>query len=198
MSWAKPLARALCGQWEFLQRYMDDAADGTSSTREVVREQGLRLRMIAATLGTRLGPDWTAEQVVRLVEQHAGVHSVIAAGEAHSPLRYLAVMLERALTSPDAQAPHTSPVRQAYEHEVLAAELTTAAARTATLRAELDQRDAAAATARAGDQAGLRAARAAAAAAGARRGLPRQSSETAVVSESWPDVRRPGSGHRDR
>jgi hypothetical protein len=197
MAWAKPLARALSGRWDFLGRYVADADDGFRGPREVAREQGLRLRMIASALGTRLGPDWTADEVVRLVERHAGVHSVIAPGEAHSPLRYLAVMLERALTSPSARMPHVSPVRQAYEREVLAAELAQVATRTAELRAELDHRDAAAAASRAGGQAGLQAARAVAAAAAQRGALQRNGRPGSSELEPWPEVRRPGGGQAD-
>ncbi|GAB1646908.1 hypothetical protein KRMM14A1259_73310 [Krasilnikovia sp. MM14-A1259] len=224
MSWAKPLARALSGRWEFLQRFISDAAAGGRDERQAARARGLALRQIAATLGARLGPGWTAADVVRLVERHgltgryAEVRTVIAAGDAHSPLSYLARTLDRALTSPDAVVPHHSPVRKGYERQVLAAELAAAAASTAALRAERDQRDAAAAADRTGDQPGRHAARAAAAAAAAagsrtasrpnrRHGGPVDAERMAqaraelaarapveVDECEWPATRQPGDG----
>jgi hypothetical protein len=65
---------------------------------------------IATTLASRLGPEWRerADDLVRLVERYAGIFSVISPGDAHSPLAYLARMLDKAVTcsAPDAQ--HTS------------------------------------------------------------------------------------------
>lgn len=202
MWWAKPLARALASRWAFLGRYLDDADDGRRRPHLVARERGLRIHMIAATLGTRLGPQWSADDVVSLVERHAGIHSVIAPGDAHSPLRYLAVMLERALTDPDAQVPHHSPVRQAYEQAVLDAELAAEAARGAGLRTEFDQRDAAAAAERSGPRLGLAAARKAAAGrrpASGRSEDPaghehRNQASAPAAGADWPTVREPGSG----
>jgi hypothetical protein len=157
--WTKPLARALAGRWEFLGRYLDDADDGRRSGRAVARERGLRETKIATTLGARLAPDWTAGDIVRLVERFAGIRSIIAPGDAHSPLRYLAAMLDTALTNPAAEVPCYSPVREAFEREVLAGELAAEhaadSARSTGLRAEMDARDAAAEMARSGAQAGL-------------------------------------------
>jgi hypothetical protein len=202
MWWAKHLARALAGRWEFLRRFLDDADDGRRSSRAAARERGLRLRMIAATLGKRLGPDWTAGEVVRLVERHgltgrpAGLHAIIAAGDAHSPLRYLAVALDRALSDPAAIVPHPSPVRQAYERDVLAADLAAAAGHTAALRAELADRDAAAAADRAGPQPGRIAALTAARAATERAAAARQARDERLADtagELWPTPASPGS-----
>ena len=195
MHWAKSLAGQLADQWEFLQRFLADADDGQRSPLAVARERGLRLRMIAATLGSRLGPEWTTGDVVLLVERYAVRFTVIAAGDAHSPLRYLAAMLDRALTAPHAVVPHHSPVREAYEREVIAADQDAALSRSAALRLQFDQRDAAAAVARTGDQAGLRAARAAAAAAAAH-GLAARAAAARDEHESteWPVPVAPGSG----
>jgi len=217
LRWAKELAAGLATRWEFLQRYLDAA--GGSDARAVAREWGLRLRMIAATLASRLSPDWyeRADDVIALVERFAGIHSVIAPGDAHSPLRYLAAMLDRALTNPDAVVPHHSPVREAYERQVLAVETAVAAARTAALRDELDQHDAAAAAERSGPRTGLAAARQVAAGV---HGPARVRSSGGLVegeqtaraqpehaalanqpaaddragSDDWPAVRAPGSG----
>ncbi|WP_242625391.1 hypothetical protein [Krasilnikovia cinnamomea] len=220
MAWAKPLARALSGRWEFLQRFISDAAADCRDERRATRARGLALRQIADTLGTRLGPGWTAADVVRLVERHgltgryAEVRTVIAAGDVHSPLSYLARTLDRALTSPAAVVPHHSPVRERYERQVLDAELVAAAASTAALRDELDQRDAAAAAARTSDQSGRHAARAVAGAA-SRSTAPRPNRcsdpvdaermaqaraelasrvPVAVDECEWPPTRQPGEG----
>ncbi|GIF08883.1 hypothetical protein [Actinoplanes siamensis] len=172
MLWAKPLARGLAARWEFLARFLDDAADGRRTAREVARERGLRLMMIASTLGSRLSRYWTVGEVVRLVQDHGLAHRfgprhVIAAGDAHSPLTYLATVLDRALTSDAAVVPQPSPVRAAWIAEQ-------AAANAAAIAAVRQQRDAAAAGRAAGyavEQQGPGTARAAAfAAARAARG----------------------------
>jgi hypothetical protein len=150
MDWAKPLARALARRWDFLGRFLADADDGRRSAKDVNREYWLRVRMIASVLGCRLSRRWTPGEVVRLVERYgltgkfAAVRTVIGAGDAHSPLKYLARTLDRALTNPALPAvPHYSPVRAAYEAEVLAAELAARAERTAALRAQHSAREAA-------------------------------------------------------
>jgi len=220
MSWAKPLARGLAARWEFLQRYLNDAADGRRDERAVAWERGLRVAKIATTLGARLGRDWRANDVVRLVERFAGIHSVIASGDAHSPLRYLGVMLDRALTNPAAQVPHRSPVRAVFEREVLAAELAAEAARAGALREELAAIDTAAAATRAGAQHGLEVLhaemariatnRAATSTPGRRTSDPDNArmaqaraelaqrhgarANAEVPTEAWPAVRQPGSG----
>ena len=161
MSWAKPLARALAARWEFLQRYLDDAADGRRDGLAVARERGRRLAMIAATLGTQFSSRWTADEVVSLVERHgltgrhAELRTVIGAGDAHSPLRYLKIVCRRALTNPAAKVAHHSPIRETFEREVLDVELAAEAARRAARRGELAAVDAAAAATRAGAQHGL-------------------------------------------
>jgi hypothetical protein len=220
MSWAKPLARALAARWEFLQRYLDEADNGRRDDRAVTRERGLRVAMIATTLGPRLGHDWCADDVVRLVERFAGIHSVIAPGDAHSPLRYLGRMLDRALTNPAAQVPHRSPVRTAFEREVLDAELAAVAARGIALREELADIEAVGEATRAGTQQGLAALhvemarinthRATTTAPqrrvdpddGARMAQARAElaqhhaarAGTDELAEAWPDTNQPGSG----
>jgi hypothetical protein len=175
MEWAKPLAAGLARRWEFLARFLEDADDGLRSVRAVVRERGVRLAMIATTLIPRLSRRWTPAQVVALVERYgltgryASVRTVIGAGDAHSPLRYLACVLDRALTHPDAIVACYSPVRAAFERDVMSVELAARAEHTAALVTELAEQSAAAAADRAaGHQAGLHAARAAAAAASGR------------------------------
>lgn len=175
MAWAKPLAQGLARRWEFLARFLADADDGRRDPREVARERGLRLAMIATTLGPRLSRRWTPDDVVRLVERYglagryADVRTVIGAGDAHSPLRYLACVLDRALTNPAAVVPHYSPVRATLERDVLVVQLAAEAERTAVLAAEMAVQTAAAAADRAaGRNNGLHAARAAAVAASGR------------------------------
>jgi hypothetical protein len=218
--WAKELAAALAGRWGFLHRYLDDAGNGGGGARAVARDRGLRLCRIATTLASRLGPEWCghADDVVRLVERYAGIHSVISPGDAHSPLAYLARMLDNALSNPHAVVPWPSPVRDWVTAAAAAANHAAELAHAAARRTAYDDRDTAAATARAGGQAGLAAARAAAAAAG-RRDLPlpgdpgdaaRLAAARAELAQlaaarsagtpqdqaesAWPEVAQPGSG----
>lgn len=199
MAWAKPLTRALIGRWDFLRRYVDDAADGRRHDREVARERGLRIAMIASTLGGAFGPRWGAGDVVRLVENHgltgryAETRSVIAPGDAHSPLRYLKIVCHRALTDPAATVPHHSPIRERVERELLAAQRAAGAARTAALRDELGAVDAAAAAERGGPGTGRAAARAIAAQIAARRDAERQARADRLAG-AWPEPAQPGSG----
>jgi hypothetical protein len=204
MLWAKPLAEGLARRWDFLQRFLDDADNGRRSPREVAREYGLRVAMIASTLGSRLNRRWTPADVVRLVEhyglagRYAAVRTVIGAGDAHSPLVYLARVLDRALTNRSATVPHYSPVRAAFEQEVLAAELAAQAERTAALRAQLDKRTA---TAAAATGSGLAAFRAARAALGHLPGGPAQApaelttrTDDENAATDWPEPAQPGAG----
>ncbi|WP_235437382.1 hypothetical protein [Micromonospora sp. RV43] len=197
MAWAKPLAAGLARRWEFVARFLDDANDGRRNPRAVARERGLRLAMLAATLAPRLSRHWTAGDVVRLVERHglagpyAEARTVIGAGDAHSPLRYLATVLDRALTNPAAAVPHPSPVRQAFERDVLAAERAAQADRTTALRTALAERDQAAAAERAGAGTARHAALAAARAAG--RG-DHAAARAIAAADEWPAVTQPGTG----
>jgi hypothetical protein len=178
----------LAEHWKFLQRYLDNAGGDA-------RERGLRLCKIAATLASRLGPDWCehADDVVRLVEHYAGIHSVISPGDAHSPLAYLARMLDKALSNPHAVVPWPSPVRDRVTAAAVTAARAAELAYSAALRMAYDDRAAAAAAARVGAQTGLAAARAAAAAAG-RRELPRLAT---TRDDDWPAEAQPGAGLPD-
>jgi hypothetical protein len=198
MSWAKPLAKGLTQRWEFLQRFLDDADDGRRSARNVAREHGLRLRMIAATLGCRLSRYWTPDEVTRLVENHGLVHryapsrQVIAAGDAHSPLTYLATILDRALTNDTAVVPQPSPVRAAWIAERAASHPATATTDRQQLHAQLDER---AATAAAATGAGLQAFRAARARLGHQPSPAATSAAAPASSEvEWPAHALPGTG----
>jgi hypothetical protein len=213
--WAKWLAEALAERWEFLQRYLDDASLAGGSALAVARERGKRLCRIATTLASRLGPEWRdhPDDVVRLVERYAGIFSVISPGDAHSPLAYLARMLDKALSNPHAVVPWPSPVRGRVTAAIAAEDREADLAYAAALRTAYDDRDAAAATARAGAQSGLAAARAAAAAAG--RELPRPTqagdpgdaarmaaaraeiAQLAAASDAWPVKAQPGAGLPD-
>lgn len=226
MGWAKPLAAALADQWGFLARYLDDADDGRRSPRAVARERGLRLAMIASVLAPRLSPAWipgqamrcrwTAADVVQLVERYgltgryAAVRTVIGAGDAHSPLKYLATVLDQALTNPRARVPHHSPVRARYERDVLAADLAASAARTAALRDEREHQAAAAAVERTGPQTARAVARAAAVAARAGSRVTHDAARVAALrdeldalpqppaAEPWSEpVAQPGAGLPD-
>lgn len=216
-SWAKELARALAERWEFLQRYLDDASG--SDARAVARDRGVRLCRIAATLAGQLGPQWGEhpDDVVRLVERYAGIHSIISPGDAHSPLAYLAKALGKALNNSDAVVPWPS---QVHDRAVTAAVTAAAAATHAAalenataLRTKFVDRDAAAAAARTGAQNGLAAARAIAAAARDRGVRPAWSSDPddvarlavaraeiaqlATASDDWPIEAQPGAGLPD-
>jgi hypothetical protein len=215
--WAKQLAAALAERWEFLQRYLDDAGRGGGNALAMARERGLRLCRIATTLTGRLGPEWAehADDVVRLVERYAGIFSVISPGDAHSPLAYLARMLDKALNNPHAVVPWPSPVRDRVIAATAAAAREADLAYAAVLRTAYDDRAAAAAGDRAGAQSGLAAARAAAAAAGGRE-LPRPTrasdpGDTARMAAArveiaqlaaagggdWPVEAQPGAGLPD-
>lgn len=217
-NWAKELAAALAQRWEFLQRYLDNAGRDHGDARAVARERGLRLCRIATTLAGRLGPQWRehADDVVRLVERYAGIFSVISPGDAHSPLAYLARMLDKALSNPHAVVPWPSPVRDRVTAAAAAAAREADLAYAAAVRTAFDDRDAAAAAARAG----LAAARAAAATAGGRE-IPRPTqagdrgdaarmaaaraeiaqlaaqADHAPAEDGWPAPRQAGSGLPD-
>lgn len=74
--WAKPLAQRLQRVWPWLA--------------------GERLPAVAATLGARLGPDWTAETLVAWVRQQRGRPLMDAPD---SPLAYLAAVLDEVLAT---------------------------------------------------------------------------------------------------
>jgi hypothetical protein len=156
------------------------------------------LPWIAATLGSRLGPGWSAETLLEwLVAQHGG--PVLAAPDL--PARYLRQLLDRVLTS-DVTPPH--PARRHDEHRrgVAAAAGAELRARQERARAELDARDAAAAAEREGAGEGRAAARARAEQATADRAAARQArgarlsalESAQAADDAWPPVAAPGSG----
>jgi hypothetical protein len=167
--WAYPLAVRLVRRLDFL-------AGGDVTAAQV-----------AGVLGPRLSPDWTDDDVVQLIERHARIRSVLRQGESFAPLSYLASLLDRALTNPQAHIPARSPVRDRMNREAAERRHAQVRAQSAVLQEQLDARDEAATAERAGTGAGRAAARAVAAAA-ARRGAPEVG--------GWPAVARPGGGSR--
>jgi hypothetical protein len=146
-----------------------------------------------AILGSALGeggPDWTAARLARWVtEQHARPVLMQPA----APAAYLRTLLTEAFSGP-ATPPH--PARRHTEHrrQVAAAAGVEQAARFAVRRAELDERDAAAAaaTGTGRDQARAMLARIAA----HRRTATRPAARLDTCD--WPEVAQPGAGRPDR
>ncbi|WP_232430582.1 hypothetical protein [Salinispora pacifica] len=209
-AWAKPLARSLAGRWDFLAQFLTD--HGGADQRGADRERGRRIAMIAATLAPRLSGDWTADDIVRLVEHHgltgryAETRTVIPAGDAHSPLSYLAAVLDRALTNPNAEISHPSPARDTVDRDRRAADHAATLAHTTDRHAEWAAREQARQAERAGPghsrHAALAAARAAtrgdhtaartiAATTQPATATPQQHRTT---DEDWPHTAQPGSG----
>lgn len=122
-SWAGDLARALREAWPWLR--------------------AAPVPRVAATLGARLGPEWTAGDVVRFVtrQRPRGLLDNPAA-----PVAYLRTLLDETLTGlvepPAAARLHDERRRQLVDDE--RAEMRAAQA---AWRAELDERDQAAAAA---------------------------------------------------
>lgn len=162
-AWAPDLARNLVVLWPWL-----DSA---------------RRARVAATLGARLGPDWTAAAVVRWVARMRQ-RPVLDAPAA--PLAYFRTLLDEALAG-DVEPPH--PARRHAEHRRQVAKAAGAeqTAESSRLRAELDARDAAAAASSGAGRAAMRAEMARLAAR--RRGIP----AAAPVDVEWPKVAQPGS-----
>jgi hypothetical protein len=167
--WAYPLAVRLVRRLDFLA-----AGDVTAA-------------QVAGVLGPRLSPDWTDDDVVQLIERYARIRSLLGQGESFAPLSYLASLLDRALTNPEAYLPPRSPVRDRMNREVAERRRAQVRAQSAVLQDQLAARDEAAAAERAGTGAGRAAARAAAAAAAHRR---------APQADGWPAVAQPGCGSR--
>jgi hypothetical protein len=118
-SWAYQLARDLVVLWPWLAK--------------------VDLTWVAATLGARLGPDWTAERLAKWVTDQR--HRAILM-EPDKPVAYLRSLLDEAFTTA-AQPPW--PARRHAEHrrEVAMAAAAEQKAALARHRAELDARDAA-------------------------------------------------------
>jgi hypothetical protein len=170
--WAYDLARDLIGRLPWLG--------------------GVRLPAVAATLGARLGPAWTATAVLAWLAE-ARARPLL--DDPDDPLAYLAAVLDQALTVEDLVPPH--PARAHTEHRQRLAEQAaeTRRAEQARLRAELDARDAGAAASTGAGRAALHAEMARIAAA--RRRSPGQASVPAAgaePAEAWPPVAQPGSG----
>ena len=164
--WAYPLAVRLVRRLDFLA-----AGDVTAA-------------QVAGVLGPRLSPDWTDDDVVQLIERYARIRSLLRQGESFAPLSYLASLLDRALTNPEAYLPARSPVRDRMNREAAERRRAQVRAQSAVLRGQLDVRDEAAAAERAGPRAGRAAARAVAANAAHRR-VPEV--------DGWPTVTQPGT-----
>jgi hypothetical protein len=157
-SWAVRLAESLMTRLAFL--HVDAPKYGTEWKRW--RSQ------VAAAIGPRLSAGWSAAEVEQVLEQYAGVHSLFGPGEAHSPLRSLVILLDRALTNPDARIPAHSPTRAQWRRAQAVAEHAEVTAGRAVLVAERDAAEAAGATERVSAQHGRALARQVAAAAAER------------------------------
>ncbi|WP_019899959.1 hypothetical protein [Salinispora arenicola] len=173
--WAYGLARDAQARWAWLQ--------------------AVPLPRVAATLGARLGPAWTIEALLELVDRSRGGRELLAAPD--RPLGYLVALLDAALTG-EHEPPH--PARLHDEHRQAAADTrrrdvvdeatATAASREAT-RAEWAVREQARRAERSGPGHGRHAALAAARAAA--RG-DHTTARAISAAEDWPDVPQPGAG----
>lgn len=164
------------------------------------------LPRVAATIGARLGPDWTIEAMLDSIGQARGGRELLEAPR--RPLGYLRSLLEQALTG-EAKPPYPARLRDEHRARVAAArrrdvvdQAATTAAELATARAGWNERDAAARAERAGSG-GARHAAVAAARAAARGDHATARAIAAAEAEDWPAVAQPGagtyqSGPRDR
>lgn len=171
--WAGQLARALVKLWPWLDR------------------PGVKRAQVVATLGARLGPDWTGPALVRFVTKR---HGRPLLKEPDAPLAYLRYLLDEALTGP-VEPPFRA--RRTLEHQrtVVAAVAADHRDSQTQQRAVLAERDLAAV------RGSARSAREELAALRAR--LPqrlRRPDRVALLSPSpadepdWPEVAQPGSG----
>ncbi|MFI5837735.1 hypothetical protein ACIA5A_29060 [Micromonospora sp. NPDC051300] len=176
--WAYPLAQATQQALEWLQ--------------------GVPLPRVAATIGARLGPDWTMQAILATIDRSRDGRELLTAPD--RPLGYLRSLLDEALTG-EHEPPH--PARRYDQHvqEVAAArrrdvadQAAAAADARAQTRAEWTRREQARQAERAGPGAGRNAALATARAA-ARGDHAR--AEAADVEE-WPPVPQPGTGRPTR
>ncbi|MGY4900057.1 hypothetical protein ACWEEK_31320 [Micromonospora aurantiaca (nom. illeg.)] len=172
--WAYDLARAAQRTWEWLE--------------------AAPLPRVAATLGSRLGPDWTIEALLDVVGRARGGRELLAAPD--RPLGYLVALLDAALTG-EAEPPHPARRRERHLQETAAArrrDVVDQAAAVATARdaarAEWAAREQARQAERAGPGAGRHAALAAARAAA--RGD--HAAARAAAVEDWPHTPKPGEG----
>ncbi|GGM22276.1 hypothetical protein ACFFX1_11235 [Dactylosporangium sucinum] len=144
---------------------------------------GVRRPAVAAVLGARLGPDWTAPAVLAWL---AKTRTRPLLDNPDNPLAYLAAVLDQALTG-DAEPPHPARRHAEHRHQVAAATSDTQRDAQAARRAELDARDAAAASGE------TRAAGVAAARAAIRRHQPAAPAVSAANCD-WPEPAKPGGG----
>jgi hypothetical protein len=201
-SWAYPLAYELRKHWTWL-RYQP-------------------VHQVAGTLGSRLGPRWTAAAVVDLVEQDRAGRALPV--DIHSPVSLLQELLGHALTDEGVQPPFPARLHTEYQQRLaevrrsasVAAAETRRAAHTVAAAAHATGVQATAALHAAGGG-GLAAARAAAAAARGpvrRQAVPgpvdvaqmaaaraeldarRAASRTEDGPDGWPRPAEPGSGPR--
>jgi hypothetical protein len=147
--WAYPLARATQQALEWLE--------------------GVPLPRLAATLGARLGPDWTVEALLDAIGRSRGGRELLDAPR--RPLGYLVALLEAALTG-EHEPPHPARRHDQHHEQVAAArrrDVVDQAAEIATARKaasiEWTSREQARQAERAGPGAGRRRALAAAGAA---------------------------------
>jgi hypothetical protein len=173
-SWAPELARDLVLLWPWLA-------------------QALRPRVVA-TLGSRLGPDWTAADVVAWIHQHRTM-PVLDAPD--NPLGYLAALLDDALAG-DVVPPYVARRHDEQRRQEVGAAAQVQRAEGHLLRAELDARDAAAAASTGSGRAAMATVQATLAArrqANARAAAERAARQARLAEEAWSEVevRRPGS-----
>lgn len=109
--WAYELARAVRARWAWLRL--------------------APLPRVAAALGSRLGPDWTAEALVRWIES---VRRQPVLTHPHAPVAYLCAVLDEALASP-IPPPHPAAAHTAHQREQAAAQAAQLRARQAAGRA---------------------------------------------------------------
>ncbi len=119
--WAYGLARDLIGRLPWLD--------------------GLPLPRVAATLGARLGPDWTAAAVLAWLAE-ARTRPLL--DEPDDPLAYLAAVLDQALTAEDLVPPYLARAHTEHRHRLATAAADARHAEQAGTRAVLDERDQAA------------------------------------------------------
>ncbi|MDG4756247.1 hypothetical protein O7630_35630 [Micromonospora sp. WMMD718] len=174
--WAYPLAQGIQRALEWLE--------------------GVPLPRVAATIGARLGPDWTVQAMLATIDRSRDGRELLTAPD--RPLGYLRSLLDEALTG-EHELPHPARRREQHVQEVAAArrrdvvdQAAAAAAGLATARAGWSARDDAAAVERAGAGAARRAALAAARAAG--RGDHAAARAAAAGVDEWPPVAQPGAG----
>ncbi|WP_026190074.1 hypothetical protein [Salinispora mooreana] len=168
--WAYPLARDVQRALEWLE--------------------GVPLPRVAATIGARLGPDWTAEAVLAAIGRSRGGRELLAAPD--RPLGYLCSLLEDALTG-EHEPPHPARRRERHLQKTAAA-----TARDAT-REQWAAREQARQAERAGPGHGRHAALAAARAATrgdhtAARTIAATAPKPRGTDEDWPHTAQPGSG----